>query len=148
MAEKLCKSQVLYVPPNKDESRKTCANCMMLLKDIYRCSILGPDIEVTRHMVCGYYLNGEPMTSKKHPPMRVIDPEYAGLIEFVGDGTSCDNCKEFVEPDGCEIVRGFIDGLGCCAAWHNDELEVTEDEVYEEEKTETERVLDNKGMFS
>jgi len=33
----------------------------------------------------------------------------------------CSNCSEFEVPNGCEIVEGFIDPLGCCNLYQQKE---------------------------
>ena len=121
--EKLSKPVVLYLA--SDGGKKKCGRCMMFLTDVGKCSVHGSGINITGDMVCGFYIHGKPMTSKDHPPMKLVTPAESGLIGTNDGGTHCASCIHF-SPTGsaCEIVEGYIEPNGCCNHWENPTIEL------------------------
>ncbi len=111
---------VLYAPPNRDGSRKSCANCFMWSKD-KRCLIHDRDREIAPDAVCGYHVFGKPLDRWVNRGVQALDPALTGLAKVPG-GTSCDLCLWF-EKGMCLAVRGpdgnpaQVQGKGCCARW-------------------------------
>jgi hypothetical protein len=111
---------VLYAPPNKDDSRKSCGNCFMWSGD-KRCLIHDRDLEVSADSVCGYHVFGKPLKKWVDRGIQALDPALTGL-EKVPGGTSCDLCMWF-EKGLCLAVRGpdgnpaKVQAKGCCARW-------------------------------
>lgn len=111
---------VLYAPPNKDGSRKSCKNCFMWSEDS-RCLIHDQNLEILPSSVCGYHCYGKPLKKWIDRGVQPIDPALSGLIP-TQDGTSCDLCMWF-EDGICLAVSGpdgtpaKVQGKGCCARW-------------------------------
>ena len=38
-------------------------------------------------------------------------------VHYMEPGSKCGNCKHWLEPDGCELVSGFIKSDGICMLW-------------------------------
>lgn len=120
-------SDVLYCGPNRDGTRKQCANCGLWAEMDERCLLMGTEIEVRGTMVCGYHANGTPVLYATTLGGQVmVEPTTAGLIEGPEGGTSCDRCRYYdprTDQGGfCRAVN--VDGrpapvqaLGCCARW-------------------------------
>ena len=127
---------VLYVGPNPDGSRKSCANCMMWASKDKQCEIHDYNIMVTKDHTCGYYVHGKPHPKRMHKPDGVhlspVDPKHSGLAEVKG-GTSCDNCEYYrkindgkgtciavqvgVGESGAAGKLATVEAKGCCARW-------------------------------
>lgn len=124
MAEvaKCTKAAVLYLPPKLigDDRGAACSRCMMFLKDAAQCSILDPPGVKGEKSVCGFYINGKPLSSKEHPPMRVMPKEWADYCDSCAP-THCESCKYYVNPGKpssvCRKVEGTVEAKGCCNAW-------------------------------
>ena len=123
--EKFDKGTALFVYDDGQVKRR-CGTCPMFLKDIDKCSIHGPDYYIDgKSMVCGYWIPGEPTTSKEHKPMKSVTPEISGLVNTTKGGTHCASCIHFDKENlACEIVKGQITENDCCAFWENPEEEL------------------------
>jgi len=125
-------SEVLYVRPNSDGTRKACANCYAYASTQRRCYIHDPNLDVAPDAVCGYHVFSRKVLAVFDPsdrlPMDYVTPAESGL-ERVPGGSSCDLCR-FYEPvdleNGlCYAVADFegsteptsVQPLGCCARW-------------------------------
>ncbi len=114
--KKLTPSEVLYMEIPKGPL--SCGNCAMWVKDTNRCTAHKKDQEVTGDMICGLYVNGEPLDSGHAVWMgEGLDPEVTGL----GKGnTNCGNCVYGSGAPKCEhpCLSAFpIDNQnGCCNA--------------------------------
>lgn len=120
---------VLYVEPNPDRTRKTCANCFLWRSTNQTCAIHDPSVVVVADMICGYHVYGQPQEADLVlSSLQVVSPSNSGL-EHVAGGTSCDNCKHYrpsaqtsghcvavADPDD-QDVDVLVDALGCCARW-------------------------------
>lgn len=113
------KSEALYVGPNPDGSRKSCANCMMWSRD-NRCTIHAADLKITGDMVCGYHVYGDPLDKRiDHLGLDAVTPKESGLIVAPKGGTSCDNCYFFTAAQHCAALDGKpkVHPKGCCSRW-------------------------------
>lgn len=125
-------SEVLYLGPNSDGTRKACSNCYAYAPGQRRCYIHQPTLDVDPAAVCGYHVFTRKTVENFSPefrlPMDYVTPAQSGLVRVPG-GTSCDLCS-FYEPTGLETglchgvadVRGSnepaqVHPLGCCARW-------------------------------
>jgi hypothetical protein len=119
-------SDVLYVPPNADGSRKLCSNCSFYVSPDFRCLILPLDKFVGRHAVCGYHVYGTPLEKRPRSFHAVpLTPEQVGLISTWG--TSCDRCAWYKAPEGKTAALCFgvykdgqplhVEPLACCTRW-------------------------------
>lgn len=123
-------ADVLYVGPNPDETRKSCASCYKFIATNACIEVAG---DVQPEMVCGLNVFGTPqpaMPAVGRPDVRMT-AEEAGLVMTPGGlGSSCDNCRFFTgdeaEPEIgiCSAVGSadgeppiVVDALGCCARW-------------------------------
>lgn len=120
---KLTPSDVLYVGPNRDGSRKSCKNCGFWVSGRNRCILFG-DTEVTADAICGYHVSGVP-GSLKGKPEASLDPKTSGLIK-APEGTACDNCARYSEGHCMALYKSpesdehpEVDPRGCCTAWTN-----------------------------
>jgi hypothetical protein len=120
-------SDVLYAHPNKDGTRKQCANCALWAEMDNRCLLMGAEIEVQSDQVCGYHVNGDPVLYVTTlGGFKLVEPDLAGLMLAPEGGTSCDRCR-YYDPrtDDAGLCRGVfsegkpapVEALGCCARW-------------------------------
>ncbi len=112
VTSKLNASQVLYM---EDGGPKRCDRCMFWdSKKI--CRLIDPSVQVTKNMVCGLYVYGEP--NQFDEQLAYLDPKVVNL--GFGD-TLCGNCRYGDGSPTCEhpSLDGFpIDNVGgCCNAW-------------------------------
>ena len=115
-------SEVVYTPPNPDESRKYCGNCFMWSKDEH-CLIFSKDKKVVKYGVCNYHIYGKSKDvwiSGAEP----LNPKLAGFLE-TKKGTSCDICNWYNDDSTCSIVvdekyeYADVQLKGCCSRWQN-----------------------------
>lgn len=112
-AVRLTSAEVLYM---NDGGPKRCDRCALWLRASNRCSIHAAEVVVRPDMVCGLYVNGDPMDEGE--PQGFVTPQESDL----GAGnTSCGNCRFGSGQPTCQhpCLDGFaIDNTGgCCNAW-------------------------------
>jgi len=97
---------------------RKCGNCNMYVPG-RKCTMVKDDID-PEHGVCSYWSirDTKPIEGKEYEPM--MSKEDAGYI--TNGPTHCGNCKFYIDPRMCEMVRGDIDpDTGCCTAWQKGE---------------------------
>lgn len=114
---RLTLDQAGYMPPNSDNSRKSCSNCWKYQKDKQRCLEVAGTI--TPLMVCNTHVFGGAITMEF--TAQQTPAQFAGLIE-TSEGTSCDNCSAFKEGFCQRLQDGQgnnakVEARGCCDAW-------------------------------
>jgi hypothetical protein len=123
--------EVLYTRPNRDGTRKKCANCVQYDSPNRLCRIHDTDLLLQPDSVCGYHVYGRPSDGGKDEHreyMDPVDPSYSGL-ERVPAGVSCNSCAYFSVSSSssglCTLVSDpnepeanfSVEALGCCSAW-------------------------------
>ena len=91
-----------------------------------RCSIHGPEIEVTGDATCGLYVNGKPMVEMAGKEHTQVTPDESGLEKRE---VRCENCDFFKKPSICSLYEQLnqmsdshfdldkeVYHLGCCNA--------------------------------
>jgi hypothetical protein len=119
----------LYRDPNPDGSRKACANCIMWSATSDQCVIHSPDVPVTRAMMCGFHVFGQPMAKWMDlPGIDYVKPELSGL-RLAGPGVSCASCEFYRAQNGQKgLCMGVskpedrkppvpVEALGWCARY-------------------------------
>lgn len=92
-----------------------CGTCMMFLRDTSQCSILRPPKVSGKTGGCRFYIKGDPTTSEKHPPMKIMPADVAGYSE---EGPfRCGNCEYFSGVGYCKKFRAGVQEYGCCNGW-------------------------------
>ena len=112
-AQRLTSAEVLYM---NDGGPKRCDRCALWIRSSNRCLIHAAGVEVAADMVCGLYVNGDPMDAGE--PQGYVTPQESDL--GVGN-TACGNCRYGSGSPTCQhpCLDGFaIDNVGgCCNAW-------------------------------
>jgi len=125
---------VLYSPPNLDDSRKMCQNCIHWLRSGAQCELMLSDVVVPPDAICGYHVFGTPRPVGHseyyaREGFLAIDPALSGF-EQVSGGTSCDRCKFYSSARSanfgkCSAViddegaSALVADKGCCARWRD-----------------------------
>lgn len=89
----------LYRPPNPDDTRKACRNCVMWVATKDRCIIHRKDQEVDDDQWCGFHIFGQPRKEwVEYEGIAPMTPELSGL-RMVGPGAACASCKFYRYQD-------------------------------------------------
>lgn len=121
------------------QTQYQCMDCPMWIADTNQCTIHAPDVEVLGTDSCGYWIPGEPTSTKFSvgEPHGNVTPQQSGL-ESNPAGFSCKHCANYVakvlpgnvmgDSGGCNVVDynspgddpGMIHPDACCAGWTRD----------------------------
>jgi len=109
---------VLYMPAalidtaTPEPPGAACGKCALYRQDGDCDILIPPDVSPTG--VCGLYVPGPPGYTD-FAPQQLVPADVAG---YTDDGpTMCGNCKYFLRPARCRIVKGTVEAGGCCNAW-------------------------------
>ena len=58
-------------------------------------------------------------TIKVEPDIEEVEPGKIdqAAVHYLRPGSVCKNCTHFLEPDGCDVVSGYVKPEGVCMLW-------------------------------